>query len=92
MEGYRQVSMQGQTNTQAMGMFGVKKTRAEEDLEDLEDLDEEEIARIFKKEGVMEKEKNEEQEVKLFEGIVCSSSLYLLSKDNYIRIGCYYLM
>jgi hypothetical protein len=48
-------------------------------MEDLEDIDEEEVEKIFKRIGFMEKEKHEEETIKLFDGIHCKTSMYLLS-------------
>lgn len=65
---------------------------AEEDEEDLEDLDEEQIVKIFQSQGILKKNKKEiEEETILFDGIACAMSVYIFSKDNRLRIGCYKL-
>jgi hypothetical protein len=55
-------------------------------LEDLEDLDEDQVVKIFKQQGIYKKDKQEEKEQILFEGIECNQSFYVFSKQNWIRI------
>ena len=60
-----------------------------ESEEDLEDLDEDQIIRIFKHQGILQKDKDEVKQQKLFVGVECNQAFYLFSKDNFIRKMCY---
>ena len=59
--------------------FGEAKCETEEDLED---LDEDQIMKIFKQEGIIQKEKNEIDHKKLFAGVECQYSFYIFSQEN----------
>jgi hypothetical protein len=67
-------------------------SEGEEEYEDLEDLDEDKVLKIFKNEGHMKKEKVDELEVKLYVGIECEQSLYVMSKESCFRDINYKLM
>jgi hypothetical protein len=40
----------------------------------------------------MQKKEEEEESIKLFDGITCKTSLYLLTQENPVRVFCYYTM
>lgn len=89
MEG-KKVIMTGMKKVSASKfMFGKMKSHVEEELEDVEDLDEDIVKNIFKKEGYMEKDHGEEVKIEWFLGIHAEQSLYLFSKENSFRRGCF---
>lgn len=66
--------------------FGQEKGESEEDLED---LDEDQIVKIFKQQGIIKKDKDEVKQQELFVGVECQQSMYLFSKENWLRKACY---
>ena len=59
--------------------FGEKKSSGEEDLED---LDEDQIVKIFKEQNLIKKSKEEVQDLPMWVGITCESSMYLFNKTK----------
>lgn len=59
--------------------FGQAKGRIEEELEDIEDLDEDQVRQIFRRQGFMEKDEGEVEEIEWFKDIECNQAIYLFS-------------
>ena len=55
-------------------------------------MDEDQVRHIFRRQGFMEKEEGETEEIEWFKDIEANQSIYLFSKENYFRRACYWLL
>jgi hypothetical protein len=58
-------------------------------VDDIDDLEEGAIREIFMDEGIIKKKDKEREKKKLYAGVACKMSLYMLSKKNGLRLLLY---
>jgi hypothetical protein len=68
-----------------------RKKKEEEMFDDVDDIDEKAIREIFMDSGLIKKKDPEREKRLLYNGIQCERSLYIFSKQNWIRLFMYKL-
>jgi hypothetical protein len=58
-------------------------------VDDIEDLSTNDIRKYFLDEGILKDKTNKRQQEKMYEGVDCKMSFYLLDKDSRFRKFCY---